>query len=784
MFIPPPPTLDDLRAGTLLHAGLGWTTILPSIDFETYSEAGYVWDERDRKWHALPGASQGRKGLDVVGLAVYATHPSTEVLCFSYNLRDGQGKRFWRPGMPNPVELFDYLARGGVLAGWNVGFEFWVWNCVCTRLYNWPQLPQQQLICSMAKARAHSLPGKLDMAGKVLDLQHKKSPEGDRLLKKFSVPRNPTKADPRTRIRPEEDPVDGPKLYAYNATDTDAEGEAGSRIPDLSPTELRYWRDDQAINTRGVQVDMRAVNACIAVIEQAQVRYGTELMQLTGCKPTELQKLSGWLHAQGVHLDSMDEESVEEALERQLPPQARRALEIRAAVGSASVKKVFAMRNQVSPWGRLHDLYTFHGARTGRPTGNGPQPTNLPKAGPNVYRCGFLPSGKPSLVGTGCGRWHGGHTYTCPWCGTARGPDKSTEWNPAAMEDAIEVVNTGSLACVEWFFGDAMLTIAGCLRGLFIAKPEHTLVSSDYSSIEGVVIAALAGEQWRLETYAKAMDAVTKQDKTRYGIYVVSASRAFGVPVDEFVKYQEETGQHHPLRDKGKRMELGLGFGGWINALRSPQIRYEGTDAELTTAILAWRGASPAVVHFWGGQHRDFQPCPPFGLEGMAVLAIQNPGVEYPVTQLSGNPTGVSYVCHGDALYCKVPSGGLITYHRPRLHQSEKSWRGLEITYEGWNTNPKAGPMGWVTMPLYAGKCAENVVQKVARDIQMNAIRQLEDAGLPVVLHTYDETASEVPVKAANIESFEQIINTLPPWAAGWPIKAAGGWVDPRYRKG
>ena len=44
-MIPPPPRLSDLLAGTRLVAGPGYSTILPGIDFETYSEAGHVWTD-------------------------------------------------------------------------------------------------------------------------------------------------------------------------------------------------------------------------------------------------------------------------------------------------------------------------------------------------------------------------------------------------------------------------------------------------------------------------------------------------------------------------------------------------------------------------------------------------------------------------------------------------------------------------------------------------------------------------------------------------------------------
>lgn len=797
---PPPPRFEDLTAGAKLVAGLGFSTVLPSFDFETYSEAGYLWDALKNKWAALPGAPSNRKGLPIVGAAAYAEHESTEVVCLSYDLRDGRGKRHWHPGMPNPVELFEHLARGGVLSGWNVSFEQWIWNKVCTRRYGWPVISPLSLIDTMAKARSHALPGSLEECGRVLNLQHQKDPEGDRLMKKFSMPQNPTKKDPRRRIRTvwsveeveneiasypphlrnqmrpliEADLADTWRYKAYNDRDIDAEAEANSRIPDMNETEFRYWRNDQAINLRGVRIDTVTVDACIVIVNEALRRYTRELEELTktdtstGIKPTELQQLQGWLHAKGVHLDSLDEDSVEFALkEFKMPPEARRALEIRAAVGSASVKKVFAMKNRVTRAGRLHDTYVWHGARTGRPTGEGVQSTNLPKAGPHVFRCGWH-EGKPTAIG-GCGRHHGAHRFSCPWCGKTRGPDKAAEWSPGAMDDAILVIQGRSFELVQWFFGDVMRTVAGVLRGLFISKPGHILVSSDFSAIEGVVIAALAGEQWRLDVFAG------------HGkIYEMSAAKILGISFDEMMEHKKRTGQHHPARQNpGKIAELGLGFGGWINAWK--QFDGPGTDEEIKANILAWRAASPMIQQLWGGQkvmnpHGRGWIDQFFGLEGACVQAIMNPGEIY-------SYRGIKYLVHDDVLYCRLLSGRRLTYHKPRLGQTVEDWRGLEISFEGWNSNQKVGPVGWMRMKTYSGKLAENVVQATARDIQMHAIENLELRGYETVMHTYDEVVEEVPIGFGSVEELEGIMTDVPSWAKGWPIKAAGGWMEARYRK-
>ena len=126
----------------------------PSMDFETYSEAGFEWDESTQKYRGPEGASQGKKGLPVIGAAKYSEHPSTEVLTLKYDV--GQGMKFWRPGMPNPVDLFAVP----VVEAWNSGFEYWIWNNVCVPKYGWPPRPIEGFYDAMAKSRAHSLPAK------------------------------------------------------------------------------------------------------------------------------------------------------------------------------------------------------------------------------------------------------------------------------------------------------------------------------------------------------------------------------------------------------------------------------------------------------------------------------------------------------------------------------------------------------------------------------------------------------------------------------------------------
>lgn len=753
-MIPAPPQLEDLKAFTSVRAGLDTALILPDLDFETYSPAGFIWNSRARKWEAPNNAS--KKGLSVVGAVVYTEHPDAEVLSLAYNLKDGNGIRVWTPKDPPPHDLLGYVLCGYVLEAWNCSFEYWVWNNICVRKYSWPPLPQLQLMDAMAKSRAFGLPGSLDAVGKVLNLKYQKDKRGWALLQKFSIPRNPTQKNKNLRILPEDEPGSFKELVEYNIQDIKTEADASHRIPDLNVRELEFWRCDQAINIRGVQIDIDAVYDCISIIEQAHEKYNAELFTITDGvinSASEVQKILRWVNDKGTFATTLDAEIVEYLLrDMDLKPEVRRVLEIRNILSSAAVKKLYAMANQVSSKGRLHDLFIYHSARTGRAAGAGPQPQNLPNTGPWLIKCR-------------CGHYRDKNLIiACPWCGEEYGDSSGSEWNIDAVEDALKTIKTQSLSCVELYWDNAIEVVSGCLRSMFIAAPNHTLLCSDYSAIEAVVLAALAGEEWRMEVF-----------RTHGKIYEMSASKITGIPFEEFEHHKKTTGQHHPMRKKvGKVAELASGYQGWIGAWKQFGADEFFNDDEIKKSILAWRDASPGIVAMWGSQKNGLR-----GLEGMAIAAVMEPGKEF-------DYRGIKYLVYQDVLYCKLLSGRYITYHKPRLGNNQERG-GLQLTFETWNTNPKYGKPGWVRMSTYGGKLTENVVQATARDILAHAIIKLEELGFPVVLHIHDEIVVEIPNEKLNthtLERFELIMSSMPSWAAGWPIKAQGGWQGQRYRKG
>lgn len=722
---------------------------LADIDFETYSEAGFHFDPAANRWRG--------KGIKDVGAGVYAEHPSTEILLLAYDLKDGEGPQQWMPGMAPPTTLFDYIERPGLIRAWYSLFEFYIWHYVCHLRMGWPQIHLAQLRDPMARARAHSIPGGMEIAGTILDAPVQKQKDGARLIKKFSCPRAPTVDNPNKRLYMQNDPsdlwgywsADTLKYCGYNLGDIKAQDTIVGMLPELSLGEQNLWLLDQRINVKGVYIDKKGLDDCISIVNQATEKYTAELVRITGegaqitgeaIKTSgELQKMGAWLELNGLPIDNMKAGTIDDVLKKQdLPYNCRRVLEIRQILGSASVKKLFSIERHLSSDGRLRNLFNFCGAlRTGRWTGSDTQPQNLRSSGPKAV--------------------------------------PADQWGPEAMDKVFEVIGSRNLLKVEQYYKDPIDAVAGCLRGLFSAPPGYDLICSDFSAIEAVCLAELAGERWRQEVF-----------QSHGKIYETSASKITGIPLEEFFEHKKRTGSHHPMRSKiGKVAELASGYQGWIGAWKNfGADKHFDNDYAIKKAILRWREESPAIVEFWGGQWRKdphawvFTP-ELYGLEGAAVSAVLNPGHAYRYRM-------IAYGVQGDVLYCLLPSGRKLTYHSPRLTFGQDNYSKqiiYKLSYMGWNTDRAKGPYGWTRLGTYGGKLAENVTQAVARDILAYAMLAIDYADYPIVLHVHDEAVTEKPQGEGSVEEVEWIMGNMPAWCRGWPVRASGGWRGRRYRK-
>ena len=187
-----------MKHGDQFRAAHGITTAYASWDVETYSEAGLVWN--GAKWESPRGCGAQTRGLKAVGVYNYVTHPTFELLSVAYDLLDGAGMRHWVPRwcefglVDEPHDLVAHVAAGRILAAWNVGFEWSVWNLYCVPKFGWPPLAIEQCRCDMAKAQVMAYPAALENAGAILLPAHlQKDKAGGALIRKLTVPQNPSK---------------------------------------------------------------------------------------------------------------------------------------------------------------------------------------------------------------------------------------------------------------------------------------------------------------------------------------------------------------------------------------------------------------------------------------------------------------------------------------------------------------------------------------------------------------------------------------------------------------
>jgi len=788
-------------AGTRYRAGAGVSTILADIDFETFSPAGYVWTPPDEpgewrwveptkrkaggwlfsknfgRWVTLPGTSKQNAGLNAVGTRNYVQHPGFLILSLAWNLKDGKGERWWRPMDSTtledlsptarhgtytepwaPGELCDHIAANKLIEAWGAMFEYQVWNFYCVPVLRWPALRMEQMRCAQAKSRMSSYPGKLEDAGRVLRLSQQKDKRGHDLIRKLTKPKQPSKGNEELRWTPLTAAEDFKIFYEYNRQDIRTEAEASVRLPDLNERELQNWLFDFRCNMRGMRINRAAVDDCIAIIEQAALKYDARLRDITNGRVqrhTEVAKILDWLHSQGIHLDDLDEDAVTEALTRQYPAGVLEVLRIRQTMAYGSVRKYYGLRAQTAADSRLYEQYSFASAHTKLWNSKGVQVMNL-------YKGIFS--------------------------------------KPAEAQHALDIIRTRSLELLEYEYGplgswaaagnkpaDAMEVIASCLRSMICAGPGNKLISSDFTAIQAVGTAAMANETWRLDVF-----------RTHGKIYEMQAAKLTGKTLQFYLDYRKEHKRHHEDRQRyGKLPILSGDFGAWIGGWR--KLDKEGVlpedDEELKQLIIQLRTSIPNTVMGWGGQtwnrfkHDEYPH--KFGLEGAIVSAILEPGKCF--NSRPGSHLGVSYEVFEDVLYCRPPSGGFMMYHTPRLYPSQRPgarpWE-YEITYEGWNTNQTKAKAGWRVMDLYGGVAWQNVISHMCREIQADALVALDTRGYPIVMHTHDEQLAEVPDRPEyNAEAFTAIVReSLAPWAkcldgTPWPVKVPLAWEAPFYGK-
>ena len=424
-----------------------------------------------------------------------------------------------------PLFLLQALQDKEVIKhAYNASFE---WLCLNRVGY---KTPIEQWQCTMIHAMYLGFPAGLEATGEAVGLPEdkKKLAIGRQLIKYFCL--GPYKPD-----------ADKWNLFKdYNKKDVEAERAIEKKLSSFPVPELEWgrWRRDVLMNYTGVGVDLELVTGALAVQEESVQRLTNEAIALTGLEnPNSPTQLLEWVNAQGTELKSIQKKDVQDALSGDLPPNVRRALEIRQQLGKTSVKKYDAILACVCKDERVRGISQFYGARTGRFSGRLVQMQNLPR------------------------------NYLEP------------------LEDVREIVKARDYEVLDLIYPSIADTLSQLIRTAFVPKNGKKYVVADFSAIEARVIAWLAREEWVNQVFA-----------THGKIYEATASQMFHVPIEKISKGNPE----YALRQKGKVATLALGYQGGTNALISMGALDMGlSEEELPEIVDRWRSANKNIVRLW-----------------------------------------------------------------------------------------------------------------------------------------------------------------------------------------
>lgn len=532
------------------------------------------------------------------------------------------------------------------------------------------------------------LPGSLKGLAKALKCDDKAT-AGTLLINRFAKPQHATKSFPGGRRMPSDDPERWAEFRAYGIQDVEVlrqvhralehEWQAIGLPP--SALELDVELTSEKITDAGLPLDVELLHALQRCEDDNVARQAEELKRVTGlATPNSTVQLRAWFASKGINLPDLRRGTVEPLVsDESLSVEVRRVAELRAASARVAGKKLAAAELRRGAGDRARGTLRYLGAHTGRWSGSGFQPQNLPRE--------QLPKGE-------------------------------------TVEDVLDKCVLGEpVTPVE---------VAACIRSV-IAGP---LIVCDYTSIEAIVLAWLAGEQWVLDAYAAKRD-----------LYVETASRMSAAV------------GHEMTRQEGKTALLGCGYGAGPNGLRV--FAGDGpSDEALQAQVNAWRRANPSITALWDQLGREFRT------GGKRIVAGRD-------------SLGRAY------RRMLLPSGRTLIY------------RGIRATQDRWGRPSMAfwDSRRGITVETFGGRLTENLVQAVARDCLASAMVRLDRAGFEIVAHVHDEVLIKGPAEwwdypagkpsAAGVEAFRKVRDIMSddlPWAPGLHLRAAGGVVD-RYRK-
>jgi DNA polymerase bacteriophage-type len=327
-------------------------------------------------------------------------------------------------------------------------------------------------------------------------------------------------------------------------------------------------------------------------------------------------------------LPNLESDTVGDALELDLPDDVRRVLEIRQIAAATSLKKLDAMLACIGSDGRARGLLQYHGAATGRWSGQLIQPQNFPR------------------------------------------PTLDVDADPEELAAAIKTGEPDALR--RW--GKPIDVLVSGLRHALTAADGAVFGAGDFSMIEACILLALAGQRDKCELIAQGCDVYRDMAATIYGL---DRARFMAIPEDDLSPEQAEQ------RRIGKNGVLSSGYGIGAEGFHRRFCRHVEGGQELAARIVGvyrhqW---APLVPRLW----RDLERAARQAMLRSGQPVTAHCVVIYRLTTRVGLPCLVCELLNGKLLhYANARLDGHDRFNRPRwVYNAYKVGQWREVTPYG-----------------------------------------------------------------------------------------------------
>lgn len=622
-----------------------------------------------------------------------------------------------------PGDPYPFKNYTGPFYAWNSQFERLIWNGVAHRVYGWPKMPLERFRCVAAMARASALPGKLDNSARCMGITQQKDHRGSQLIKLLCVPQTNGLF---LHQDPDANPLEVQKLlhelYRYCDQDVRTERGMADKLRDLTDREWKQYFLSEKINDRGVRVDVDFARGAALYVEEEKVFFGTRLVELTAGEvetARSFPSIKKWIWPR---LSVVGQKMCEyyKNDEKKISFDKAVRSNLLDAAETTTIHNEPLMTEEAREFTEIIDL-----------AGN--SSVSKYQTMLNREQDGLI---RGLYICFGAGQTHRFSSVALQVHNFKR------DVHPDTLQ-IIEDIKAG------YVVKDPIPKLAGTLRPSLIPAKGKWAVWGDWSAIEARGLPWLAND-------ARANE---KLDLFRSG-------------VDVYILNAESMGFGPEQRQIGKVAELSLGYGGGIGAFHAMARGY-GVKVDDRTANYVknvWRADNPWASTFW------------YSLERAAKRAIQEPYTTFEVGRLEYMYTPDEINGQG-ALWCKLPTGGLLCYPGARIEMVDTPWGEQKegITAIKGNWLPKKDETAWPRVTLWYGLLAENATQALCAEILQDGLAACEAAGLPVDMHTHDEMKFDSARPKRHARKLLRIMENPGPVYEGLPL-AAEVEYGPRYK--